>query len=92
MLQTGDVAVVVPVAVATPVTTPHPRVKRHLSLQTTHSSEPTGSGNSSGCWRCSSPNTTSSMSDYVAARMKQFREATVLLTDKLRLEEVKRTM
>jgi hypothetical protein len=100
MLQTRDVAlavaVAVPVAVeeAVPVDVAGPvtraRVKRHLSLQTTHPSEPTGSGNSSGCWRCSSPNTTSSMSDYVAARVKQLREATVLMEEKKRLEEVKR--
>ena len=88
MLQTRDVAlpvddpfaveVVVPVAVAVAGPVTRARVKRHLSLQTTQPSEQTGSGNSYGCWRCSSPNTTSSMSDYVAARVKQLREATAL--------------
>jgi hypothetical protein len=100
MLQTRDVAVavavlvavevVVPVVVAVAVPFTRARAKRHLSLQTTHPSEPTGSGNSSGCWRCSSPNTTSSMSDYVSARVKQLREATALMNEKQRLEEVKR--
>jgi hypothetical protein len=84
MLQTCDVAV------AALVTTPHARVKRHLALQTPHPNEPTKSGNSSRCWRCSSPKTTSSMSDYVAARVKQLRKAIVLMKDNLRVEEVKR--
>ena len=100
MLQTRDVAVAVAdpvsievavpvtVAVAAPMT--RARVKRHLSLQKAQPSEPMGSGNSSGCWRCSSPNTTSSYSDYVAGRVKQLREATILMTEKKRLEEVKR--
>ena len=92
MLQTSDVALAVAVPVAVVVAAPvtRARVKRHLSLQTTHPSEPTGSGNSSGCWRCSSPNTTSSMSDYMAARVKQLREATALTAEKKRLEELKR--
>ena len=100
MLQTRDVAltvddpvaveVVVPVAVAVAGPVARARVKRHLSLQINQPSERTGSGNSSGCWRCSSPNTTSSMSDYVAARVKQLREATALSEETKRLEEVKR--
>jgi hypothetical protein len=83
-----EVAVPVAVAVAGPVT--RARVKRHLSLQNTQPSEWTGSGNSSGCLRCSSPNATSSMSDYVAARLKQIREATAMSEEKKRLEDVKR--
>ena len=75
MPQTHDVAVavpiIVPVAVATPVTIPHARVKSHLALQTPHPSEATGFGNSYGCWRYSSLKTTSSMSNYMAARVKQ---------------------
>ena len=51
---------------------------------------PEGSGNSSGCWKCGSPNTTSSMSDYIAARVKQLREATILMNENLRKEELKR--
>ena len=51
---------------------------------------PQGSGNSSGCWKCGSPNTTSSMSDYIAARVKQLREATILMNENLRKEELKR--
>ena len=47
-------------------------------------------GNSSGCWKCGSPSATSSMSDYIAARVKQLREATILMNDKLRVEELKR--
>ena len=88
MLQTREVAVAVAVPVAVEVVVSvlsavaalftRVRPKRHLSLQTTHLNSPTGSGNSSGCWRCSSLNNTSSMSDYVSARVKQ------------RLEEVKR--
>jgi hypothetical protein len=30
------------------------------------------------------------MSDYIASRVKQLREATILMNDKLRLEELKR--
>ena len=30
------------------------------------------------------------MSDYIAARVKQLREATILMNDKLRVEELKR--
>ena len=77
-----------PSVVVAPLT--RARVKRHLALQSNHPSSPTGSGNSSGCWRCSSPNNTSSMSDYVSARVKQLRDATVLLKEKQRLEDVKR--
>jgi len=36
------------------------------------------------------PNTTSSMSDYMAAKVKEFREATILMNDNLRVEEPKR--
>ena len=75
--------------VSAPITSPHARVKRHLAFQTTHPSEPIGVGNSSRCWRCSSSNTTSSMFEYVAAMVKQLREATILMTEKLRLQEVK---
>ena len=90
MLQSHDVASAVAVAVEAPVKMPHPRAKRHLALQTTRPSEPTGSGNSSGCWKCGSPKTTSSMSDYIAARVKQLREATILMNEKVRVEELKR--
>jgi hypothetical protein len=83
-----DVAVAV--AVEAPVTNQPPRAKRQLALKALHPCEPTGSGNSSGCWKCGSPNTTSSMSDYVAARVKQLREATILMNDNLRKEELKR--
>jgi hypothetical protein len=90
MLQSRDVAIAVAVEVEAPVTMPHPRAKRQLALQTTRLSEPTGSGNSSGCWKCGSPKTTSSMSDYIAARVKQLREATIKMNDNLRVEELKR--
>ena len=100
MLQTRDLAVAVAVPVSIEVLVPdavaiaapltRARAKRHLSLHNTLPNEPIGSGNSSGCWRCSSPNTTSSYSDYVAGRVKQLREATILMTEKKRLEEVKR--
>ena len=88
MPQSVDVAIAV--AVEAPVTMAHPRAKRQLALQTTRPNEPTGSGNSSECWKCGSPKTTSSMSDYIASRVKQLREATVLMNDKLRKEELKR--
>lgn len=100
MLQTRDVAVAEAVPVAVEVVVPVPpvvaapftraRAKRHLALLSTDPSSPTGSGNSSGCWRCSLPNNTSSMSDYVSARVKQLRDATVLMNEKQRLEGVKR--
>lgn len=73
-----------------PATTRNPPVKRHLALQSPYPSVPTGSGNSSGCWKCGSPKTTSSMSDQIAARVKQLQEATVLMKEKLRVQEVKR--
>ena len=88
MLQSRDVAIAV--AVEAPVTMPHPRAKRQLALKTTCPTEPMGSGNSSGCWKCGSPKTTSSMSDYIATRVKQLREATILMNDNLRVEELKR--
>lgn len=47
---------------------------RPLALHTP--SELMGSGNSFGCWKCSSPETTSSMCDYIVARVKQLQEAT----------------
>ena len=90
MLQSCDVAVAVAVAVEAPVTNQPPWAKRHLALQTPQPCEPMGSGNNSGCWKCGSPNTTSSMSDYMAARVKQLREATILMNDNLRVEELKR--
>ena len=88
MLQSCDVvvAVVVAVAVEAPITTPHPRAKRQLALQTPHPSEPTGYGNSYGCRKCSSPKTASSMFDYMAARVKQLREPTILMNDNLCVE------
>jgi hypothetical protein len=86
MLQSGDVAIAIAVAVEAPTTMPHPRAKRQLALQITHPCEPTGSGNSSKCWKCGSPKTTSSMSDYMAARVKQLREATILMNDNIRVE------
>ena len=88
MPPTSDVAVAV--AVEAPVTNQPSRAKRHLALQSVHPCEPQGSGNSSGCWKCGSPNTTSSMSDYIAARVKQLREATIRMNENLRLEELKR--
>ena len=88
MLQSRDVAIAV--AVEAPVTMPRSRAKRQLALETARPSEPTGFGNSSGCWKCGSSKTTSSMSDYIASRVKQLREATILMNDKLRLEELKR--
>lgn len=90
MPQSGDVAIAIAIAVEAPTTMPHPRAKRQLALQTTHPSEPTGSGNSSGCWKCGSPKTTSSMSDYIVARVKQLREATILMNENIRVEELKR--
>jgi hypothetical protein len=86
MLQSCDVVV----AVQTPVTNQPPWAKRQLALQALHPCEPQGSGNSYGCWKCGSPNTTSSMSDCMAARVKQLREATILMNDNLRVEELKR--
>ena len=88
MLQSPDAAIAV--AVEAPVTMPHPRAKRQLALRTARPSEPTGSGSSSGCWKCGSPKATSSMSDYIATRVKQLRDATVLMNDKHRVEELKR--
>ena len=73
MLQSCDVAVAVAVAVSgeAPITNQPPWAKRQLALQAPHPCEPLGSGNSFGCWKCGSPNTTSSMFDYMAARVKQ---------------------
>ena len=88
MPQSCDVAVAV--AVETPIRNQSPRVKRQLALQALHPCEPLGSENSSGCWKCGLPNTTSSMSDYVATRVKQLREATILMNDNLCVEELKR--
>ena len=92
MLQPCDllVAEAVPVSIEVAAPFTRARAKRHLALQSTHTSSPTGSGNSSGCWRCSSPNNTSSMSDYVSARVKLLRDATVRMKEKERLEDVKR--
>ena len=80
----------VAVAVEAPVTNQPPRAKRQLALQALHPCEPQGSGDNSGCWKCGSPNTTSSMSNYIAARVKQLREATIKMNDKHRAEELKR--
>lgn len=86
LLQSCDVVV----AVHAPVTNQPPRAKRQLGLQAPPGSDTVGSANSSGCWKCGSPKTTSSMSDYIAARVKQLREATILMNDKIRVEELKR--
>ena len=90
MLQSSDVVVALAVADEAPVRKQPPRAKRQLALQARHSSEPKGSENSSGCWKCGSPNTTSSMYDYMAARVRQLREATILMNENLRVEELKR--
>jgi hypothetical protein len=89
MPSTSDVAVAVAVAVEPPVTNQPPRAKRHLALKSLDPCEPQGSGNSYGCWKCGSPNTTSSMSDYMAARVKQLQEATIVMNEKQCLEELK---